>query len=485
MKQTTVSPLQLHKLRAIPTGMTEASHLSNLYLTKPEQFESVLAYAFGTTGESVIAALTGGVGNTKYINSNTYKWDLHGQDGRVIEISGAPINITANPGKGQTPIMVRFAEDFFKVTDNIVDNDGNQYRVQAVRSNGIDFIYTIVPTLADNDKWYAASNFNLGGAFSKDYSTVSEGSTDGGGTDFQAPMTLENRLTTIRKQYSITRSAATDVMVIELYSPDGSKKTRYFTQLLEWTAMAQWYQEIDRMLLISTYNSDAQGRVKLMGENQRPVYTGAGFRQQISPANKRFYAKLTYELLEDFLMELSYNASQGGGNHNFVGLTGKMGMSEFSKAMKEYTALMGITVNDTKFIGGSGSDLLLTGHYKRVEFINGINLAMKEFAPYDDTIRNRKLHPVSGRPIESYRITFMNFGTINGKANIRKVAKRDSETVMWYEGGSMSPSGVKKSISIMGSSGFDGYKVHMLAEIGIQVQDPTSCGELVMVGGNF
>ena len=67
------------------------------------------------------------------------------------------------------------------------------------------------------------------------------------------------------------------------------------------------------------------GMVHLKGENQRSVYHGAGLRQQISPANKRTYYKLTYELLDTFLLDLSYNANRWGGNLNFVALTGKNG----------------------------------------------------------------------------------------------------------------------------------------------------------------
>ena len=52
---------------------------------------------------------------------------------------------------------------------------------------------------------------------------------------------------------------------------------------------------------------------------------------------------------------------------------------------------------------------------------------------------------------------------------------------MWYVAGSTDPMGnVAGSINVMRSTGLDGYEVHFLAEIGLQVQDPTSCGELIM-----
>jgi hypothetical protein len=461
--------------------MTESSHLSNAYLTEPERMDGVLAFAFGTQNENVLAMLTGGLGNTRFIENREYKWDLHGQVERSIEVSGDPITTGDKPGLGGMPIHFKVAEMIWAVSDNLVSDDGTQVRINQVRNNGLDFIVSAVLTDPDKTKWLDPSQIAIGARWSKDYSTVEEFSSKGGGTDFQAPMTLTNQLTTLRKGYSVTRSAATDVMVIELFGPDG-QSTKLWTKLAEWTALGQWYKEIDRALLYSVYNKDAQGTVTLKGENQRPVYHGAGLRQQISPANKKTYYKLTYELLDTFLLDLSYNANRWGGNYNFVALTGKMGMREFSNAISERQTALGITVTDNgTFITGKGDSLTLTGHFKSVEFLNGIKLTVKEFHPYDDIVRHRTLHPVTKKPIESYRFTILNFGTINGKANIRKVAKKNSENAMWHVCGSTTPFGdVAKSISTMRSSGLDGYEVHMLAEIGIQIQDPTSCGELIM-----
>lgn len=62
---------------------------------------------------------------------------------RSIEISADPITTSARPGFGGTGIVVKFAENLFHVSDNIVADDGTQCRVSAVQPNGIDWIYTI------------------------------------------------------------------------------------------------------------------------------------------------------------------------------------------------------------------------------------------------------------------------------------------------------------------------------------------------------
>lgn len=480
MFQADVSPLQLHKLRALPSGMTESDHLSQAYLTEPEKMDSVLAYAFGTQNETVLSMLTGGIGNTRFVSNREYTWDLHGQTERAVVITGS-IGAGNNPGLNGAPFRFKMEEGIFQVSDNLVSDDGTMLRISNRVSNGIDFVYTGVLTDPDPKKHIDPAQIGVGARMSKDFSTVEEFSDKGGGTDYVAPMTLQNQLTTLRKHYSVSRSAATDVMVVELFSEDG-QSTKMWTKLAEWTALAQWYKEIDRSFIYTIYNKDPQGIVRLQGKNQRPVYHGAGVRQQISPANRLYYSKLTYDVIDEFLLDLSYNASRWGGDYNFVALTGKMGIREFNKAVLERQKDLGITVTDAgTFITGTGDSLTLTGHFKKVEFLNGVSLTVKEFSPYDDKVRNRTLHPTTKKPIESYRFTILNFGTVKGKANIRKVAKKNSENAMWYVAGSTTPFGeVASSMSVMRSNGLDGYEVHLLAECGIQLQDPTSCGEMIM-----
>ena len=320
-----------------------------------------------------------------------------------------------------------------------------------------------------------------GARWSKEFSSVEEFSTEGGGHGFVTPYKLRNQLTTLRKTYEVSRNAAKAVMVIEMYSPDG-KSTKFWTKMEEWTAMSKWYRELDRSLLYSIYNKKQDGTVDMKGKNGRPVFHGAGLREQIAPSNRRYYTKLTYEILQEFLLDLSYAAEDFGGDHNFVALTGKMGMEEFDRAMKEYNNSNGLTITESgTFITGKGSELTIDGHFKTVKFVNGVTLTLKVFEPYDDRTRNRAKHPVSGKPVESYRFTILDFGQKNGASNIRKVVAKDAGSAMWHVSGSTSPTGgVTSDINQMKASGIDGYQVHFLSECGLQVENPLSMGELIM-----
>lgn len=486
MNKTQVSPLQIYQTRDF-SGLEHSNHLSNAYLTEPEKVGSVLAYAFGIQENNVLSLLTGGIGNTLTVSDREYEWDLHLSATKAIEVaSDSPQATDATPGYGGQVVQLPLAEKWFDGTDVLIGDDGiTQVRVFGEPyQSGNAWIYNIQCINPDPTYFIAPELLLAGARWSKDYSIVGEYSLKGGGHGFSTPVKLRNQLSTLRKTYKVTRNAALSVMVIELTNPmDPTQKTKLWTKLSEWTAIANWYREIDTNMIYSQYNKNAQGYVTLKDESsQMPIYTGAGFREQIAPANKRYYTKLTYEILDEFLLDLSYAASKWGGDHKFVALTGKMGMREFDRAIKEYARGNNITVTTSgTFITGAGTSLEFTGYFTTVKFMNGIELTVKEFAPYDDITRNRTLHPITLKPVESYRFTILNFGTKNGKANIRKVALKDSEMAMWHVAGSTDPyAGVAKSIGTQRSSGIDGYDVHFLAQIGVMVEDPTSCGELIL-----
>lgn len=482
--KTSVSPLQVYESRDF-SGLTESNHLSNAYLTEPEKVGSVLAYAFGIQEDNVLSLLTGGIGNTLYVNNREYEWDLHSQSDKAIEVIADTAGSNLTPGQYGMLFKITLAEKWFDVSDVLLADDTiTQARVQfEPESDGAGWTYTCQLVSPNQLSFVDPTYLKPGARWSKEYSAVEEYSVKGGGHGYSTPYKLRNQLTTLRKTYSVTREATKAVMIVELFDPaDPSKSTKLWTKVAEWTAMAYWYRELDKSYLYSIYNKAANGEVSVQGENKRPVFIGAGLREQISPANRRFYTKLTYEILDEFLLDLSYAASKWGGDYKFVALTGKMGMREFDRAIKDHARGNNITVTTAgTFITGHGDELSFEGYFKTVMFLNGIELTVKEFAPYDDIVRGRALHPITQKPIESYRFTVLNFGRNKGVSNIRKVAMADSEMAMWHVCGSTDPfGGVAKSIMTQRSSGIDGYDVHFLSQCGLMVQDPTSCGELIL-----
>lgn len=478
-----ISPLQVLQTRDF-NGLQASNNLVNAYLVEPEKIGSILSYAFGRQENNVLTLLTGGIGNTQVVNSKEYEWDLHSQNERTIMVSQTSPDGGLTPGYGQSTFRIYLEEKWFDSTDVLVTDSGVQVRIQGEPyQDGSSFVYT-VRILDPNVSFLDPSQIALGARFSKDYSAVEEYSIKGGGHGFQTPIKLRNILSTLRKSQKVTRNAAKSVMVIELPNPENpSQKTKLWTQVAEWSAMSAWYRELDRHAIYSTLSKNSDGQSLVQGENGRPVMTGAGLRQQIAAANRRYYSELTFEILDEFLLDLSYSTNAWGGNVHFIALTGKMGMREFDRAIKEHAKGNNITVTTSgTFISGSGEALDFSGYFTTVHFLNGVSLSVKQFDPYDDMTRHRTLHPKSKKPLESYRFTIMNAGTAkDGKSNLRKVALSDSEQMMWHVAGSTDPmGGVAKSTSTPRASGIDGYDIHFATECGYMLADPLSCGELVM-----
>jgi len=482
-QKQTLSPLQVMQSRDF-NGLEESNNLVNAYLSEPEKVGSILSYAFGRQDNNVITLLTGGIGNTVTVNQKEYEWDLISQNERSIMVSVTSPDGGATPGYGQIPFRIWLEEKWFDATDVLVSDSGVQVRVASEPyQDGNSFVYSVV--LVDpNIPFLDVSQISVGARFSKDYSTVEEYSIKGGGHGFQTPIKLRNVLSTFRKTTKVTRNAAKTVMTIELPNPENpDQKTRLWTQMSEWAAMSAWYRELDKSYIYSTLSRNSDGQHLVQGENRRPVITGAGLRQQIAPANRRYYNSLTFDILDEFLLDLSYSTNAWGGDKHFIALTGKMGMREFDRAIKDHAKGNNITVtNSGTFISGSGDSLDFDGYFQTVHFLNGTSLSVKQFDPYDDITRNRTLHPKTKKPLESYRFTIMNAGAAkDGKSNIRKVALSDSEMMMWHVAGSTDPmGGVAKSLSTLRASGIDGYDIHFASECGIMLADPLSCGELIM-----
>ena len=205
------------------------------------------------------------------------------------------------------------------------DDKEFQVRVQGTPyQDGNDWVYTVVVANGNPSSYILPSLLSPGRQVSRGGSAYEENSEEADIVNYQTPFKLRNHLTTMRLSYDITGSAAASVMVIAMRDPKTKKTSYLWSDYQEWVALRQWYNTIDRQLVYSKYNANQDGTTDLIGTNGRPVYIGSGLLEQIAPANRRTYTKLTTGVLEDFLFDLSYNIL-GANERKFVALTGEMG----------------------------------------------------------------------------------------------------------------------------------------------------------------
>jgi hypothetical protein len=94
---------------------------------------------------------------------------------------------------------------------------------------------------------------------------------------------------------------------------------------------------------------------------------------------------------------------------------------------------------------------------------------------YDDR-RNCKIsHPLyPGKPVDSFRMTFLDFGSFQGDANIKMLTIKDTYQ-SFYVAGSWTPTGPVKSGQA--TSNVNGYSLHVRGSAGIVLHDASRFSE--------
>lgn len=488
MTNNILNDLQLYRTKYF-SDLVEENMLSQALLTKPYQVSEVLSYIFGTKDQqSVLNFLTGGLGRTLVIENREYEWPImieHERPATIVQAKwqGASISSTDVPGINGTPIQIWMSEKLFG-PGAILEFDDKEFQVRIMGEpyqDGHEFVYTVQVADGKPESYIPPSLLASGKQLSRAGSAYEEGSDEADIISYQTPVKLRNHLTTMRLKYDITGSAYASVMVIQMRDPKTKKKSYYWADYQEWLAYRQWFKTIDYQLVYEQFNARPDGTVMLKGTNGRPVYRGAGLLQQIAPSNRRYYTTLTADILDEFLFDMSYNI-RGMNERKYVALTGEMGMKELDRVLRTKASALGLTViTGAQFITGSGQNLTLGGQFTTYKMLNGIELTLKHFPIYDDIYHNRKLHPVTGKPVESYRMTFLDLGMRDGEANVSLVVRKGREMVVWSNAGAVAPGqGFGMNVSTVRSHGKDMYTVYFLSERGIMLKDPTTSGELIL-----
>ena len=479
--------LQIYKTKWT-TDLNDEAELSRLLLTAPHKMPGVISNIFGRYDKgSVLDYITGGMGRTTVIENSTYEWDVMIEQDKAILIKRAVYNgseitssdLTVLPGIAGSTYQIWVGEKWFG-PGAIVEFDDNNFQARVIGEpymDGNDFVYTLVCVDGKEESFTPPSLLLPGCRVSRLASAYEEWSDEADIFNAQTPFKLHNQLNIVRATYDISGDAYSTVMVIDMKDPATGKSTKYWAVYQEWLAWRQWYDRIDRMMVYSRYNAASDNTVALKGTNGRPVRIGAGFLEQISPSNKKSYTTLTLEILDNFMSDLSYNI-KGFGERNYILLGGEMALREVDRVLRDKASSYTL-MDHSMFITGSGQELTLGGQFVGYKSLNGNSFVVKHLPILDDTIHNRKTHPITDKPLESYTLLIVDASRRDGEANLRKIVRKDRELVVWHIAGSVAPGqGHAKSISTLRANAKDGYSVNFLSEFGVMLADPTTSGML-------
>jgi len=457
-------------------GMTDENSLSNALLTQPDVLSPVITHLAGKEDKRFpLSFLTEGMGNVRYINDTEYDYPVMGRINKAVTAT----KLVSGTGENYTRFVVNFPEKWF-VRQYLIENpDGLQMRVMEDAREGLSGGWDYTLQLASPDAAASIASEDVEGlAFIQMFAPVSFSGSRGNESNWVAPSKARNQISNIRKSYRYEGNAQNRVVNVQFNINGGTTKLWYDFE--EYQHMLRWKEECEYSYWYSQYNRDTNGVVHLKDDNGNVIPIGSGVLEQIP--NYDTYSKLTATKLKNTVRDTLYGASDAQ-NMNVVLFTGIGGLEEFDNAMKDQVS-GGSYIKNTdpsSFISGSGRNLELGGFFTSYQHIDGHKITVRHLPLLDHGARalNSRKHPVTGLPLESYRMIFLDMSTYDGQPNVQLVSRKGRELIRWAVAGATIPKGFDGNS--LRASDIDGGSVHFMKEGGISIRRATNCFHLECV----
>ena len=256
---------------------------------------------------------------------------------------------------------------------------------------------------------------------------------------------------------------------------------------VEYQLEEQFAEEKNHILMYGRSNRSLNGEYLNIGKSGNVIQMGAGLREQMSYGNTYYYNEFDLKLIEDILFELSTGVL-GFGERNFILETGERGADLFSKAVKNYISgwwtvdELKNSTNNPSTIQKTSSELhsnALTGGFQFTEFKFANNISVKVIVNpmYDNTVRNKILHPLGG-VAESYRFDIY-YICNPSHPNIKLAKVKGEEDKRGYQWGPFRNPFTGASNNNNASYDEDSAVFHRFSVLGAIVFDPNRCMSLI------
>lgn len=440
---------------------TDVANISSALMTQPAKLSPVLTYLGGKEDQRFpLSMLSEGVGNVKSIDNLEFEYDVMTRLRRTRPLAA---DTSGDQGANGQLFKLTFPDKWFIKDYVLISQSGVQARIMSEPTpNGENWDYTV--QLTSPGSVMPSADLKAGRPFASLFAPVGVDWSRGNASNWEAPAKIRHKLTTVRKSYSMSGNAK--YQVVEMGLPNKSGGTsKFWMDFEEWQYMLQWKEECENLYWYGEQSYDAKGVTKMVDENGQPVVIGPGLLEQIQ--NKETYSFLTADRIKNVIRDVFYGMSDGQ-NKQVTLFTGIGGADEFDRAMKEeLNAQVYRQFNDGKFVSGSGRNLELGGFFTTYQHVDGHTIRVVKVPLFDHgaVAQASRKHPVSGLPLESYRMVFVDQTTYNGESNLQMVTRQNREMVRWAVSGSIIPQGFTGND--VRATDIDGASVHFLKVAGI------------------
>jgi len=476
------SKLQTRQMQYHST-MTELNHLGAGLHARPVKLKGTMDKLFSSqnlySDNPISAKLMGNKLTEETIGGLTWEWEMKGANCRpLVSIENVNPSGDVKLGLFKRPFLLKLDENWYVPGDVVSPGTSNkkfQCRIQSeVRKHGDGWVYEVQLVTENSSDFVPVKYLIPGTKWGKLFSQYEEANNQRGSTQYSTPLAFTNRMGKIAKKYEVTDYASTEVLAVAIPVP-GGKPAETWMRYADVEFWQQYYREKERTFWYSR-TSD------ITGSTGRKVQSGPGIQQQLEDSHIYRYNQLTTKGIEEYLMDIFYSRTSPGKRKVLAGYTGEFGLIEFNRVVTDWASKRGFTLNVENFIDGVKSEFhtnsLQAGfQFTRYNMANGVSIEMHHNPLYDDVEINWEIDPITGYPLESMRITFLDFEGGNGKSNIKIMNRKDSFAFGYYEG-LYGPYGPKKGGNM--SHERSSYSMHAEETCGLHINDVTLCGEMIL-----
>ena len=488
-------------------GMLDEQNWYHQRQGKPDELSMKLTYLLGdNTRRFPLAMATYGniIGegkfiknaNAKTLNDIQFSYPVISRTDKAVVVADTPYVTGDKPGIGNSTFIIRFTDNWIK-RHYIIESE---HQVQ---------LYVTEDPIAKGGYW--EYKVQLDPAVATDYCPLSElqpgtlwagfhtvnPESESRGTEFKrvAPGKYKNQMSVVRLSTSWAGTSPDRVMNITIDAGNG-KSTNLWMDWEMWTFEQAWLEELETSYWYSRYNRDTNGTINLKDIfTGKVIPRGSGLLEQIT--NYTTYSYLTYNKLQNTITDALFGQSDTE-KMTITLFTGKGGRREFDRVMKEQGAVVLGTLGGgdiaDKFVSGSGYNLALGGYFDTMYHIDGYVIKIKYNPIFDYGKRAMKSprHPITGLPLESYRMVFIDDSDYEGEPNLQHVTLKGAE---YKHGVVQGLTNVPKSLQIAGggnlsegelkniSTDTDKASYHRLAVCGVQLRRANKCFNLECTAG--
>lgn len=472
------------------TGFTNENSLANALLTKPDKLNPVITHLAGLESKKFpLTFMTEGQkGGYKTIELNNiqYEWDVIGRKKKGDKIVSTTYTTGDKPGVNFSYFFMTMETNWLKDQYMVMSPNGIQAQVKGRPTQvGVHWLYRFQLNTTDPAAYVALSEMiaglvwvMVGGA------PVSQSFSMGNESNVMTPGKMKNQISILRKSFRWGGNLKNKTVEVQ-FNIDGAK-TNYWMPFEEWNHMLDWKQDCEEHYWYSQYNRLADGSIALKDDvSGLPIPTGAGIDAQIP--NRDTYSILTYKKVKETVGDVMYGATDTGAMKVTL-YTGIGGLEEFSDAMQDKASGFTQIIGD-KFVKGEGRNLMLTGFFTAFEHVDGhiVNVVHLPLLDFGSRAENAPKHPISGKPLTSYDMYFVDQSVYDGEPNVQMLSEKGRSQVRGIIKG-MAPMGMRADGMDFNGNNFDASQymatekdecsVHFLSSKGVCIRRNNHCFKL-------